>query len=161
MYRQVYQHRVSQSADALTRLVVQRIRDQGADHQAELFIDPVMHKMLFSGNYGTDLSLSELFEVNESWWEYHISHWRHASDPVVRDMADRLLNRKLFKTIHLPLLENGALSPEALQSLKKRNLRLLPLILIRGTIPYSLRKKTNTAANLKRCFGWYRNQVLS
>jgi HD superfamily phosphohydrolase len=113
MYRQVYQHRVLQSADALTALLVKRVRECGPQASEDLFCDPIMHKMLFAEDYANELSLSELFEVNESWWEYHLSHWRKAKDSIVKDLSRRLLDRDLFKTVHLPLNKEGDFTPES------------------------------------------------
>lgn len=119
MYRQVYQHRVLQATDAMTRLLVQRIRSLGEEANKEVFIDPVMRKILFSKQYGSSLTLEELYQITESWWEYHLTHWTKSKDPVVKDFSERLLNRKLFKTIHLSLDEQGNLTPESEDIVKK------------------------------------------
>ncbi|HMO18005.1 MAG TPA: HD domain-containing protein [Oligoflexia bacterium] len=110
MYRQVYQHRVLQSADALSRLIVRRLRELGNEASTSIFMDSVMKKMLFSDNYQEELGLSELYQVCESWWEYHLLYWRSSSDKVLADLSSRLIDRKLFKTIHLPLDAKGELN---------------------------------------------------
>ncbi|MBL7663434.1 HD domain-containing protein [bacterium] len=113
MYRQVYQHRVLQSADALTVAIITRLRDLlaeqctaeqcAADRGAvEFFADQTMRAALASKNYATELSLSLIFSMTESWWLYHIAQWCSATDPVLRDLALRLRDRKLFKTVRLP-----------------------------------------------------------
>ena len=86
-----------------------------------------MEKLLRSENYSTELSLTQIFEMTESWWGYHIEKWCSSSDSILADLASRLRDRRLFKTIRLPssseqasslqrdaiaLLESSKLDPE-------------------------------------------------
>lgn len=120
MYRQVYQHRVLQSADSLTHHLIKRLRETEAEHdQNPPFFDPIMKKMLFSENYQKELELRELFLVTESWWEYHLAHWRDAKDLIIKDFASRIMDRRLFKTIHLELDKKGDLTEESKLVLSK------------------------------------------
>lgn len=107
MYRQVYQHRVLQTVDAITKSIVKRIREI---ETTTIFQDSVMNKILFSSDYQNKLTLDELFRIDEGWWNYHLSHWCEADDPIIKDLSNRLRDRKVFKTIHLDLDSNGNLS---------------------------------------------------
>lgn len=120
MYRQVYQHRVLQAADAMTGRLVVRARDLIAEEfglgtepqpseieaffgSKQLFCDGTMAAVLASKNYGKQLSLPALFNMTEGWWRYHLERWCLAGDDIMRDLALRLRDRKLLKTIRLDL----------------------------------------------------------
>jgi len=97
MYRQIYQHRVLLAADMLNKAVVQRARDLGDSLE---FADDVM-KQALSAKTAKELALNTMFEMRESWWRYHMSRWSHSHDPILRDLSDRILHRKLFKTVRI------------------------------------------------------------
>ncbi|RIL00864.1 MAG: hypothetical protein DCC75_13805, partial [Proteobacteria bacterium] len=97
MYRQMYQHRVLLAADMINRAVVERARDLGAKLP---FCDEVMSKAL-AAKSAADLDLSVIFRMRESWWRYHVSCWASGSDEILRDLSNRLLNRRLFKTVRV------------------------------------------------------------
>lgn len=97
MYRQLYQHRVLLAADMLNRAVVQRARDLKG---AVSFADRTMEVVLASSAID-EIPVSEIFRMRESWWRYHLYRWCDDSDPVLSDLARRLVNRKLFKTIRV------------------------------------------------------------
>lgn len=95
MYRQVYQHRVLLAADMINKAIVQRARDLG---DSLSFADPVMRHALAAKD-ASALTLDSIFRMRESWWRYHISRWSEGDDAILRDLCDRLLHRRLFKTI--------------------------------------------------------------
>jgi hypothetical protein len=97
MYRQVYQHRVLLAADMLNKAVVQRARDLGSSLE---FADDVMHNAL-KAKEAKDLSLETMFEMRESWWRYHMARWSRSKDPILRDLSDRILSRRLLKTARI------------------------------------------------------------
>lgn len=114
MYRQVYQHRVLQAADALTEKVVLRLRDIIASISEEppseaavsrafaekgIPADAIMQSALLSENYGVDLPLETLFQMTESWWRYHLDRWCFCLDPILKDLSIRLRDRRLLKTV--------------------------------------------------------------
>lgn len=115
MYRQVYQHRVLQAADALTYNIVARVRDlieeNGAPLSAtssrqtldalKIFCDDDMLAALLSSHYAESLPLETLFHMTESWWTYHLDRWCFCGDPILTDLAQRLRHRRLFKTVRL------------------------------------------------------------
>lgn len=97
MYRQVYQHRVLLATDVLNRSVVQRARDLGSRLE---FADGVMQHAL-DARTAKDLTLNDIFEMRESWWRYHLSRWSSSDDVILRDLSDRILHRRLFKTVRI------------------------------------------------------------
>jgi HD superfamily phosphohydrolase len=103
MYRQIYQHRVLLAADFLSGVLVQRARDLGASN---VFADATMQAALRARD-ARALSLDEIFEMREPWWRYHLMQWRKSSDVILADLSDRLLHRRLFKTVRI-LDENEA-----------------------------------------------------
>src|SRR5690606_7033512 len=63
--------------------------------------------------------LDELFLIDESWWNYHLSHWCTSEDNIIKDLALRLRDRKLLKTINLPLNESRELDKESLKLIEQ------------------------------------------
>ena len=112
MYRQIYQHRTLQATDRLAAFVAKRVRDiipansdakKARQHLADwaVYCDETMAAVLISNDYTKELSLPQLFEMTESWWNYHLNKWCDAKDQILRDLASRLRDRRLFKTIRL------------------------------------------------------------
>ena len=97
MYRQVYQHRVLLAADTLNKAVVQRARDLGPSLE---FADDIMRTALAASSV-TDLELDVMFNMRESWWRYHLGRWAEGRDANLKDLSERILHRRLFKTIRL------------------------------------------------------------
>lgn len=119
MYRQIYQHRVLLAADMINKAIVQRARDLG---EGLCFADGAMRSAL-SARRAEDLPLSTIFQMRESWWRYHLSRWAEGGDPVLRDLSDRLLHRRLFKTVRCsPTSSMEQLTREAQDALKTLSL---------------------------------------
>lgn len=97
MYRQVYQHRVLLAADQIVKTLVKRARDLGDTLE---FADPTM-KAVLRAKHPKELSLEQIFWLREGWWRYHLQQWSASSDSILSDLADRVLHRRLFKTIRL------------------------------------------------------------
>jgi HD superfamily phosphohydrolase len=94
MYRQIYQHRVILAADTLNIALVRRLRDT-----TDYYADDVMKRVL-KARSAKDLSLQDIFAMRESWWRYHVFKWAtEENDPIIKDLASRVLNRRLFKTV--------------------------------------------------------------
>jgi HD superfamily phosphohydrolase len=110
MYRQVYQHRVLQGVDMLTEKLVIRLRDLIGEttnpsqtlSSLNIFHDDTLLQSLTSKNYVEELSLDSLFKMTESWWRYHVERWCESSDKILQDLALRLRDRILLKTVRLP-----------------------------------------------------------
>lgn len=97
MYMQVYQHRVLLSADTLDTAIVARARDVMTDLP---YADSTMNAAL-KASHVENLSLEDIFAMDESWWNYHLQRWCKAKDSCLADLSRRLLKRDLFKTIRI------------------------------------------------------------
>lgn len=126
MYRQVYQHRVLQTVDSLTENLIQRlidifeegIRKENHLQALNVFADEVMLSAMRASNYGSELSLHSLFRMTEPWWGYHVELWCDAKDKILSDLARRLRDRRLFKTIRISEGDEG-LEAKAIEAAKK------------------------------------------
>jgi HD superfamily phosphohydrolase len=115
MYRQVYQHRVLLAADTLNKAIVHRARDLGSSIE---FADDTMRCALDAQSV-SDLTYDAMFNMREPWWRYHLSRWAVGTDPVLADLSQRILNRRLFKTIRVETPSNkAALLAEAEKALR-------------------------------------------
>jgi HD superfamily phosphohydrolase len=103
MYRQLYQHRTLLAADILNQTIVKRARDI-RPHLP--FVDGPMERILESRT-PKDLDLDTVFHLRESWWRYHITRWASSEDPILSDLCNRLLHRRLFKTVAINDVDNS------------------------------------------------------
>ncbi len=97
MYRQVYQHRVLLAADVLNKNIIKRAR---AKKDSLNYADKTMSAAL-AASTALQLSLNHLKEMTEGWWWYHINKWSNSIDSILSDLCQRLLYRRLFKTIRI------------------------------------------------------------
>lgn len=95
MYRQLYQHRTLLAADVLNQAIVRRARELRPNLP---FLDSAMDSIL-ACRTPDELTLETVFQMRESWWRYHISRWALSSDAILSDLCNRLLHRRLFKTV--------------------------------------------------------------
>lgn len=116
MYRQVYQHRVILATDTLNKSIVKRLR---ALSTAVGFADATMQKMLATKSVH-DLELRDVFHMNESWWRYHLARWADDKDCILSDLANRLLFRRLLKTVRITKNENILVLKEKAQEVVRR-----------------------------------------
>lgn len=117
MYRQVYQHRVLQAADALNFNIVLRLRDLIAQERdvvktqkllenLAIYCDQTMLAVLISKNYALELPLETISKMTESWWRYHLERWSECGDSILRDLTLRFTQRNLFKTVRFTTEES-------------------------------------------------------
>jgi HD superfamily phosphohydrolase len=119
MYRQVYQHRVLLAADTLNKAVVDRARTLGASLE---FADTTMQHALAAKTVA-DLNLTGMFAMRESWWRYHLTRWSESRDEILRDLSQRILHRRLLKTIRIQGEDHReALGTKAVDALTKLGL---------------------------------------
>ena len=102
MYKQLYQHRVLLAADKLLTMLIKRCRDLGPD---SFFADKTMRNVLQAKSV-SDLDFETIFNMRECWWRYHLLSWIKAADPILADFADRVINRRLLKTVALTDADN-------------------------------------------------------
>ncbi|MCB0328362.1 MAG: HD domain-containing protein [Bdellovibrionales bacterium] len=103
MYRQLYQHRTLMAADMLTAAIAKRARIL---QDALPFADHTMRQVL-EATSPLELPLESLFAMREAWWRYHLIRWLEAEDPILRDLSERLVNRRLLKTVRVLPDEDG------------------------------------------------------
>ncbi|GMA49435.1 hypothetical protein GCM10025857_07920 [Alicyclobacillus contaminans] len=95
MYTQVYLHPVTMGSDLLVAQILRRADElwksgQSVDMPHELVA-------LFEGQDA--VTVREYLAVDESTLQYAFHSWARSSDPVLRDLAQRFLERKLFAPI--------------------------------------------------------------
>jgi HD superfamily phosphohydrolase len=98
MFRQVYFHRTLRSAQAVLVSTLRRARILMERGQLRL-IGSVFEKMLL----GAPLSTLEYLQLDDTDVVFHLKQWSRESDPVLSDLAERFINRRLFKTVDLEI----------------------------------------------------------
>jgi HD superfamily phosphohydrolase len=98
MYQQVYYHRKNLAARALLSRLIKRARLLEGKIG---FIDEQTEKWLS----GVDLEVDDYLFLDDVQMTYHIKRWSTDRDPILRDLASRFLNRKLFNATKLPVLQ--------------------------------------------------------
>ena len=87
MYWQIYYHATIRSFEAILILLFRRLKD----------LKPVERYPMFAGLFnGEKLTIDQHFNLDDCACYYAFSLMRQDEDPVISDLADRLLNRKLF-----------------------------------------------------------------
>lgn len=96
MYWQVYYHPVARSYESMLELLFKRLRDVNKKGN----LDPSLSflKPLFQDSI---MSLDAYFTLDEPVCIYTFHVLTRSDDPVLKDLATRLLNRKLFKDMDL------------------------------------------------------------
>lgn len=97
MYQQVYYHRKNLAARALLSRLIKRAKLLNNDI---CFIDEQTKKWLS----GDDLDVQEYLYLDDVQMSYHIKQWSRDKDPIMKDLACRFLNRKLFNATKLPFM---------------------------------------------------------
>lgn len=102
MYRQVYFHRTLRSAEAVLRVLLRRalwlFENGGPVWNAA---GTPMERIL----KGERLALAEHLKLDDTDVMFSIKRWQTSSDLVLSDLADRFLNRRLFKAFDLDMPE--------------------------------------------------------
>lgn len=104
MYRQVYFHRTLRAAEALLRVTMKRamaVFAEGGDVGFDA--GSPMNKVLA----GERLNLAEHLDLDDADVLYAIKRWRHSSDVILADLAQRFLDRQLFKAFDLDMPDSS------------------------------------------------------
>src|SRR5690625_1791231 len=101
MYRHVYLHKSTRSAELIIGKILTRaieLNDCG-----QLNLDPDLKKILFSREHmSTGLPLASFLSLTDhSLWHYFYQ-WQAHSDAVLRDLCQRLIERRLYKSVKPP-----------------------------------------------------------
>lgn len=112
MYRQVYLHKTVTAAEAMLAALLRRagdlLREGGTE---DLDPDTPLARALVDPE---DLPPSDFLQLDDVEVQAQIKRWTRAADGVLRDLAGRLLSRKLFKTIEI-----DATTPDAPERLER------------------------------------------
>jgi HD superfamily phosphohydrolase len=99
MYWNVYFHKATRSIETiLAKLLHRAVFLARAGRQEELGYLPPALKPILMGN---QMSLTEYLQLDETDVIYAIKCWTQSSDPVLADLSDRFINRRLFTGIRL------------------------------------------------------------
>ena len=96
MYLQVYFHPVSRSLEVILAHQLKRAKwlyQHPNDYQPEFL--PQLLMPFFNGRF----SLEDYLTLDDGVLTTYFTHWRHASDDILADLADRFLNRRPFKSV--------------------------------------------------------------
>lgn len=93
MYWQVYYHPNSRSYDTLLKSVFTRLRDLYREDEGILEKYPMYRELLTEDRLSND----EMYLLDDSTCMYSFSLMRRSDDPVLKDLAERILDRKLFE----------------------------------------------------------------
>lgn len=114
MHRQVYRHKTVIAAEAMLEAALRRARDLmaeagagmgmgggaagGAAGSGALEISPLLARALTSVD---ELTVADYLQLDDIEVAHHIKLWARGADPVLRELAGGLLNRRLFKTLEI------------------------------------------------------------
>ena len=97
MYWQVYLHPVARSYETLLSILFRRMKEVYVLHPEYLSDVKMFHPFLC----GADAGIDALYRLDESAALYGFSELVSCGDEILRDIAYRLLNRKLFEYVTL------------------------------------------------------------
>lgn len=102
MFRQVYFHRTLRSAEIVLKSVIKRalvLEEEGSG--AWRASGSAFEKIL----QGAKPNLREHLELDDTDILFHIKRWQNSEDAVLADLAQRFINRRLFKVFDLDMPE--------------------------------------------------------
>lgn len=100
MFRQVYFHRTLRSAEAVLRSIIRRALELIADgkevwHAPQTAFERILKR--------ERLNISEHLDLDDSDFVFHVKQWQKSSDPILKDLSCRFINRRLLKAIDLDM----------------------------------------------------------
>lgn len=94
MYWQVYFHPVSRSAEVILSKILHRAKDLYQNDYA-FSLEPAHFLSIFAGK----VTVKDYLRLDESIVLYYFQMWQEETDPILRDLCRRFMNRNLFKYI--------------------------------------------------------------
>ncbi len=94
MYWQVYFHPVSRGAEVVLRKVFQRAKEL---FQADYSFAIEPHPLL--PFFREQIGLADYLSLDEGVVLYFMQQWKREEDPILKDLASRFLDRKLYKYV--------------------------------------------------------------
>ena len=102
MFRQVYFHRTLRSAEAVLRSAMHRSLALVDQEQDVWFVAGTAFEKILRRQ---PLNIAEHLSMDDSDVIFHMKQWRLSQDPVLSDLSERFVNRRLFKAIDLDMPE--------------------------------------------------------
>lgn len=96
MYWQVYLHPVTRSAEMILRHIFKRARECTRLGQSLPFVLPPLEALLHDR-----LTEADYLLLDEPLLQVTLQQWQTANDPILRDLCQRFVHRKLFKYVSL------------------------------------------------------------
>ncbi len=97
MYWQVYFHPVSRSAEVILKAILKRAKDLVTEGRS-----PDMPHMALEGLFLGNLDLSSYLALDDTVLFNAFNVWQNSSDPVLKDLSCRFLDRRLFTYLEDP-----------------------------------------------------------
>lgn len=112
MFRQVYFHRTLRSAETVLQCIMRRAVELATNGQLSFLLDDSVMQRVLKGQL---LSVEDYSLFDDHDVMFHIKQWARDPDPILRDLATRFVERRLFKArdIDLPEHERKALVAES------------------------------------------------
>lgn len=107
MYRQVYFHKTVTSAEAMLMSVLQRAADLSHAGGCPCVSPDSPFGRVLAGR--TDMDLADYLQLDDSVVLGALNDWSRCSDTILADLSDRLLNRRLFKSLEIANYEEADL----------------------------------------------------
>lgn len=96
MYLQVYFHPISRSAEVLLNNILKRTKHL-YEEGYQFAVEPVHFKSFFDNN----ISVEDYIELDEYLLITYFKMWMKEKDPILKDLSNRFVNRKLFQYVDL------------------------------------------------------------
>lgn len=103
MYWQVYFHPVSRSAEVILTKIFKRVKEL-SEQDYKFSVEPTLLLSFFKG----EVDLKDYIQLDESVIYYYFQRWQQEEDPILRDLSDRFVTRRLFKYVPFHPEEDGA-----------------------------------------------------
>src|SRR5690625_4811013 len=94
MYWQVYFHPVTRSAEVILTKIFHRVK-YVYENNYTFKVKPTFLTSFFSG----EVPLTDYLQLDESVIYYYFQRWQEEDDPLVRDLSNRFVTRRLFKYV--------------------------------------------------------------
>ncbi len=100
MFRQVYFHRTLRSAEVVLRSIIRRalkLFQAGEEvwHASNTPFEKILQRQ--------PLTITEHLQLDDSDFVFHVKQWQRSSDAILRELSQRFVQRRLFKTIDLDM----------------------------------------------------------
>ncbi len=92
MYWQVYFHPVTRSAEVILSKILNRAKSLNEEGYT-FKLEPLHFISLFKG----EVKLDDYIKLDEGIIQFYFQAWQEEEDPILRDLCERFLNRRLFK----------------------------------------------------------------